>query len=224
MWTECINYVKGDIELDKVKIEGLEPTVEKLRDGAIYIAGVSAAAKLIKSYCLPIGAKLGPTLGMGASSLIAYKMTHNVLYPQNPQGKITASIDKINVKASSSQSTKNNLICDITDKYNDLDSYNTISSVDIEQLQLDYYLHIILIYLIVIVIVILVMRDLSRLNLNFVFVTKLPYGILIKNILQKLLNWWSKTSNIWLYIILVNVLICLIISCICIYVILGNIK
>ena len=42
---------------------------------------MTAAAKIIKSSFLPIGAKLGATLGMGGASLIGYKMIQNNLAP-----------------------------------------------------------------------------------------------------------------------------------------------
>ena len=76
-----INWVKGTIKVDNIKIDGLKSAVDKVRDASIYIIGMTAAAKIIKSSSLPIGAKLGATLRMGGASLIGYKMIQNNLVP-----------------------------------------------------------------------------------------------------------------------------------------------
>ena len=44
------NTIKGGIEANNVKINNLDVAVENKRDGAIYIGGMTAAAKIMKSY------------------------------------------------------------------------------------------------------------------------------------------------------------------------------
>src|SRR6266571_4104097 len=41
--------IKGSLEVKNVKIENVDIAVEKVRDGAIYIGGMAAAAKIMKS-------------------------------------------------------------------------------------------------------------------------------------------------------------------------------
>lgn len=74
------NAIKGTIKANKFKVENLDVAVDKIRYGAIYIGGMTAAAaKVVKGYLLPIGAKLGSIVGIWAASLISYKMVQNNL-------------------------------------------------------------------------------------------------------------------------------------------------
>lgn len=56
---------------------------------------MAAAGKKVKNCSLPLGAKLGATVGMGAASLIGYKMVHNNLSPLKAQGNISISAEKV---------------------------------------------------------------------------------------------------------------------------------
>lgn len=76
------NKVKSVLEVNNIKINGFEFAMEHIRDGAIWIGGMSAAAKIAKGFNLPIVAKFGATIGMGAASLLGYKMIQNNL-PNN---------------------------------------------------------------------------------------------------------------------------------------------
>lgn len=68
------------------------------------------------------------------------------------------------------------------------------------------------------------MKNISKRNLNFTLLLKLPFGHHLQIILIKLLNWWNKTNDIWIYLILAVVFFSLIISSWSIYIIIGNIK
>jgi len=98
-----------------------------------------------------------------------------------------------------------------------------ISALDLEQLHLDFYLHLVILYLLVILFVIMIMKSISKRNLKFEFVQKLPLGPYLQTLLIKLFNWWDKTNDIWIYLILMVVFFSLIISAWSIYIIIGNI-
>ena len=220
-----LDGAKGTLEINKVKIEDIDSAVDKLRDGSIYIAGLSAGARIVKSSSLPIGAKIGTTLGLGTASLVGYKVLQNSVKPNTHTGKMTASIDNINANMSASSNNKSNLISKLTDGSSDSNNdYNIISSLDIEQLQLIFFLNIILIYLLIIAIMFLLMKYISTLNLKFDFLLRLPYGDLIQKLTIKVLKWWGTTSSIWVYIILISVIIFLAVSAWGLYVVLSHIK
>ncbi len=218
-----IDVAKGTVEIDKVKIEGLDSAVEKIRDAGIYIAGITAAAKIVKSSSLPITAKLGATVGMGTASLIGYKMVHKSLASCTPHGKVTASIDKMNTSVNASTSNPNisKLMDDTSSPNND---YSITSSLDIEQLQLDFYLHTVMIYLTLLLLVFFLMKNISNLKLEFKFLEKLRYSKYTQSILIKIFKWWGKAKNIWIYALLINLLISLSISALSIYIILSHIR
>jgi hypothetical protein len=217
-----IKETKGTLELDKVKIEGLSPQIDKLRDGSIYIAGITAGARIIKNTSIPLVAKLGTTLGLGSACLLGYRVIQNSLIPNT--GSMIASIKKINSGVTNTNNNKSNFISKLIDESNSSDNNSTISSLDIEQLQLIFHLDLILVYLLIMAIIFILMKYISTLNLKLDFLIKLPYGNIIQNLIIKILKWWETTSSIWIYVILVCVLINLSISTWGIYVILSHIK
>jgi hypothetical protein len=221
-----VKDAKGTLEMSNIKIEDLEPQIDKLRDGSLYIAGMAAGARIVKNSSIPLIAKLGTTLGLGAVSIIGYKITINSLKSNTYTGKVSATIDKVNYNISTSNNNnKSNFINNLTNGSNDSsDNYNMISSLDIEQLQLIFYLNLIVIYLLSMIIVFLIMKQISTLNLNFNLLLKLPYGNTIQNLVIKIFKLWEKTSIIWIYVILIIVLINLGLSTWAIYVILSHIK
>lgn len=225
---DTITWMKetsGTLEVKNIKIEGLEPQIDKLRDGSLYIAGITAGARIVRNSSIPLAAKLGTTVGLGAASLIGYKIAQNSLKPNLHTGKTTATIDNINYNITAQHNNKSNLINTLTDQSsNSSDDQNIISSLDIEQLQLIFYLNLIIVYLLSMVIVFLLMKQISTLNLKFDFMLKSPYGDLIQNLIIKLLKIWEKTGYIWIYIILIVVLVNLSLSSWAIYVILSHIK
>jgi|HubBroStandDraft_5_1064220.scaffolds.fasta_scaffold07380_3 hypothetical protein len=219
-----VKDAKDTLEMNNIKIEDLGPQIDKIRDGSLYIAGMTAGAKIVKNSSIPLAAKLGTTLGLGAASIIGYKITVNSFKSNTHTGKVSATIDKVNYNRSTSNN-KSNFINNLTNESNDSnDNYNIISSLDIEQLQLIFYLNLIIIYLLSMVIVFFLMKQISTLNLNFNFLLKLPYGNTIQNLVIKIFKLWEKTSSIWIYAILIIVLVNLGLSSWAIYVVLGHIK
>ncbi len=195
---------------------------------------MAATAKVVKGSSLPIGAKLGATLGMGAASLIGYRMVQNNLSSTrtNSQGSLNVKVDKLNssVTASSPSSNKIDELYPAKSVIEPGDSIvgdrdgSIISSLDIEQLQLDFYLHIVIIYLLVLVFVFIIMKNFSKRGLNFEFVKKLPLGDYIQIIFIKIFKWWDKTNILWIYLILIAILICMVISLWSISIILSNLN
>jgi hypothetical protein len=53
------------------------------------------------------------------------------------------------------------------------------------------------------------MKKLSEYDVKLEFLNKIP---LLQNIFLRLFEWWGKTNIIWVYFILINILICMIIS------------
>jgi hypothetical protein len=224
------SIIKGGLEAKNVKITGLDVAVEQIRDGAVYIAGMTAAAKVVKSSSLPIGAKLGATVGMGAASLVSYKMVQNNLSSTRSHKTITAEAEKVNSSVGISESNYNDpyisksAIDYLESNGGNSDNNFIISSLDVEQLQLDFYLHLIIIYLLIILFVFLIMKNFGEHVPKFEFINKLPWGNHIQILLIKIIKWWSKTNILWIYVILVNILICMIISAWSIFIILNNIR
>ncbi len=148
--------------------------MEHIRDGAIWIGGMSAAAKLAKGSSLPLGAKLGATVEMGAASLLGYKMMQNNLSSNQVKGAIGMEVDKINsnVSTSISKSNENPFINKLIDGSSDsnvvssIKDHFIISAKNVEQLQLDLYLQYVIIYLLIILLVFLIMKKLSEYNLK----------------------------------------------------------
>jgi len=182
-----IKDAKGTLEINNIKIEGLEPQIDKLRDGGLYIAGLAAGARIVKNSSIPLAAKLGTTVALGAASLIGFRIAQNSLKPNIHTDKITTTIDKVNSSITTSNNCKSNFINNLTNESNNSnDNYNVISSLDIEQLQLIFYLDLLIIYLLTMVIVFLLMKQISTLNLKFDFALKLPYGNLVQNLAIKI--------------------------------------
>lgn len=130
---------------------------------------MTAAAKVIKNSSLPIGAKLGSVIGMGTASLISYKMVQNNLGYRtesiNLKAKNISNIVSAS-KSNSSNDTINKFVEGVGKSNGDTGNY-VISSLDLEQLQLDFYLHLVLLYLLVVLFMFIVMKNISKRNLNF---------------------------------------------------------
>lgn len=132
--------IKGTLDVNNLKIEKLDVAVEKVRDGAIYIGGMAAAAKAIKNSSFPIGAKQGSVLGMGAASLISYKKVQNNLGHKTETLKLKAeNISTIvtGSKSNCSNDTINKFVEGVGNSNGDTGNY-VISLLDLEQLQLDF--------------------------------------------------------------------------------------
>lgn len=187
---------------------------------------MAAAGKTVNNCSLPIGAKLGATVGMGAASLIAYKMVQNNVSLAKTQGNISMSAEK--VSGNGSVSPKNNFVWENflnnnSNIYENKTIYN-ISRLDVEQLQLDYHLQIIILYLLILVLIFLVIKFISDKNLKSNYIEKLPLNKFIKNIFTKIIKLWGNTSIVWVYILLKAVIICMVISIWSISIILSNIS
>ena len=169
---------KGTIEVNNVSITGLDVAINHIRDGAVYIGGIAAAGKIVKNSFLPMGAKLGATVVMGGVSLIGYKMVQNSVFPNTAQDTISMSADNIKGKGSVSSISKNNFMPDIL-RFNDVNDSKDkttyiLSSIDAEQLKLDYILQTMVLYLLILVLIILIMKTISDRNLKSNFIEKLP--------------------------------------------------
>jgi len=169
----------GVIQIDNVQVNGVDVALAHIRDGAIYIGGMSAAGKVVKNCSLPVSAKLGATLGMGAASLIGYKMVQNNLSPNKTHSDMSLRVDRLRTDV-----YKNKLVSNSNDS--DSDSKNYLSDLDIEQLQLDYYLQIILLYLLILVLIFLIMKYISDKYINSI--DNLSVSNNIKKILKKIFN------------------------------------
>lgn len=85
----------GALEVNNLKVSGLDVAIEQARDGAVYIGGMAAAIKYIKSYRLPIGGKVAMALGAGASSLIGFKMVQNSFHSNRGDNNIEIQADRV---------------------------------------------------------------------------------------------------------------------------------
>ena len=144
--------------------------------------------------------------------------------PNSIKGSLNLRAENLSttVDASKYNNSINKFIEGIGKPNNDNTDF-VISSLDLEQLNLDFYLHLVMLYLFVILFVIVIMKNISKRNLKFEFVRKLPFGDYLQILLIKLFNWWDKTNDVWIYLILITVFISLIISAWSIYIIISNI-
>jgi len=174
---------KGTLEVNNVKVTGLDVAIEQARDGAVYIGGMAAATKLIKSSCLSVGGKVAMALGAGASSLIGFKMVQNSFHSNRGYNNIAIQADRVKTNAALSSSSKDvpsdnypaKSILEASDSIGDKDYY-IISSLDVSQLHLDFYLHLITLYLLILVILFLIMKNISKSDMKFDLVKKMTYG------------------------------------------------
>jgi hypothetical protein len=153
------------VEINNIKVNGIETALDNIRDGAIYIGGISAAGKVIKNCSLPITAKLGATIGMGTAALISYRMVQNNMTPYRASSKLDIRVDKINADLSTNRKS---LLPENISKHNDNnnmeDGIHYISDLDLEQLKLDYYLQLTVLYLLILVLIFLIMKAISEKN------------------------------------------------------------
>ena len=152
------------VQVENVQVNGVDIAISRIRDGAIYIGGMGAAGKVVKNCSLPIMAKLGATLSMGAASLIGFKMVQNNLSPNKTQNDLSLKVDKIKTDVSSYY--KNKFISNNSNTDSGSDNKSYISELDLEQLQLDYYLQIIILYLLVLVLIFLIMKYIADKYIN----------------------------------------------------------
>jgi hypothetical protein len=143
---------------------------------------MAAAGKVVKNCSLPLGAKLGATLDTGIASLISYKMVQNNLSPNKTQSDLTLKVD--NIKTDISSHYKNKLVSNNSDTGSNDKSF--ISELDVEQIQLDYYLQIIILYLFILVLIFLIMKYIADKYINSI--DNLPLNNNIKKIIKKILN------------------------------------
>jgi hypothetical protein len=153
---------------------------------------MSAAAKIAKGSSLPLGAKFGATVGMGAASLLGYKMVQNNLSSNQVTGTIGIEGNKVNSSVSTtiSKLNENPFIKKLIDGSSDSNLASsstkdnfTISTKSVEQLQLDLYLQYAIIYLLIILLVFLIMKKLSEYDVKLEFLNKIP---LLQNIFLRL--------------------------------------
>ena len=108
---------------------------------------MAAAAKLIKSSCLPLGTKLGATISMGAASLAEFSLTQKAM-SANKKGKINLEVDKITSNASAGNSDNSSNSPFPTKSSLEGDESTPISiSERIDLLNDNLNLHLIMIYL-----------------------------------------------------------------------------
>jgi hypothetical protein len=132
---------------------------------------------------------IGDVIGMGAASLIGYKMVQNNLGHKSESLNLKA--EQLNTDLNTSNSNNNDTINKFVEgagKSNGNTDNFLISALDLEQLHLDFYLHLVILYLLVILFVILIMKSISKRNLKFEFVQKLPLGPYLQTLLIKLFN------------------------------------
>jgi len=67
------------------------------------------------------------------------------------------------------------------------------------------------------------MKAISEKELKLDYIKKLPLANYIEPLLIKIFNIWKKTNVIWIYILLITIIICLIISIWSIAIIIKNI-
>lgn len=121
---------------------------------------------------------MGAIIGRDAFSLIAYKIVQNNTSFNRSHCDLSINADKLNGRGSVSPGSKNSFMPeDIINLNNDNNSehkttYN-ITSLDIEQLKLEYALQSILLYLFVLVLIFLIMKAIRDRNLKSNIIEKL---------------------------------------------------
>ena len=73
------DIAKDIVGSNNIKINGVDVGLAHVRVGVVCLREMTAAAKIVNSYILPMGAKLSVTIGMAVAFLIGYKMVSNNL-------------------------------------------------------------------------------------------------------------------------------------------------
>ena len=113
---------KDIVGSNNMKINGVDVALAHVRLGVVCIGVMTTAAKIVNSYMLPNGGKLNDIIGMGAASLIRYKMVSNNLSNNRIIGSISMKIYKINssvylTKPDNNNDNVNKLIADDTNSH-----------------------------------------------------------------------------------------------------------
>jgi hypothetical protein len=128
---------------------------------------MAAAAKIVKSSSIPLGAKLGATIGMGTASLVGFSLTQKAM-SANKKGKINLEVDKItsNASAGKSNSSSESIFPAKSSLEDDESTPISISEI-IDLLNDNLNLHLIIIYLNILLILFVFIKSLSDKNIKF---------------------------------------------------------
>lgn len=96
--------IEGSLEMNNVKLNGVENAVKHLGTAAVYGSGITAGVGLLKNTTLPLGAKVAGTIGMGVASLAAYSYTQKVLSLNEKHGNISVQADTVKTSVNASNS------------------------------------------------------------------------------------------------------------------------
>jgi hypothetical protein len=148
--------LQGSIEMNNVKLTGLENAVKHVGSAAVYTTGMSVGAGLLKSSGMPLGAKIASTIGIGAASLVGYNLVQKSMSLDKKSGNI-------NLQAENVKSTLNNTGYSPNDKSfpnaSALEDNENVNLEDItEVLNLNLILHYVILYLLVLVFILLIFR------------------------------------------------------------------
>lgn len=215
------DQANGHLELDNIKITGLNNLARAIGQAGSFAAGTAAMAKIIKNSPMPLLGKAATILVGGAGSVVTFSVTKmavelmNNSRTQNRDVQFHAKYVSIDSSVSNSSTnpggnsstnpggttggSSSNYPTSCASE--DLD---TILQSLIESLLI---LQCCIIYLIIQLIIFYIMFHLANKNYQFDFVKSWPYGTKIQNLLLKILEMWRKTSYIWLFILISLILI-----------------
>lgn len=202
--------IEGSLEINNVKLTGLEHAVKHIGTAAVYTTGITVGAGLLKSSSMPLGAKIAGTIGVGIASLVGFNLTQKAMSLDKKPGNIIVEAD--NMKSSINT---NNSGVKPSSTASILENNETVNMSDItDVLHLNLLLHYVIIYLFIITFVLLIFRWLYNKNYQYSFLDKLPINKQIQNLLKKLLILSGKTNNVFIGILLITIFIS---SIICTY-------
>lgn len=70
----------------------------------------------------------------------------------------------------------------------------------------------IILYLLIILLVFLIMISVNEKGFNLSYIKALPFGKYTVKIIEIIIKLWSKTSTMWIYVILGFIILCMLIS------------
>jgi hypothetical protein len=196
------DQANGHLELDNIKITGLNNLARAIGQAGSFAAGTAAMAKIIKNTSMPLLGKAATILVGGAGSVVTFSVTKmavelmNNSRTQNRDVQFHAKYVSIDSSVSNSSTNPGGNSSTNTGGTTGGSSSNYPTSCASEDLDTILQslieslliLQCCIIYLIIQLIIFYIMFHLANKNYQFYFVKSWPYGTKIQNLLLKILE------------------------------------
>ena len=210
------NLIKGVVDVNNINnnnLSGLEDAVKHLGTVVVYSTGITVGAGLLKGSGLPLGAKIGGTIGIGIASLVGFNIAQKAFALNNKSGNINIETDNpkysVNTPKDNNISKDKNLPNDNSfPNSSALEDSDIVNMNDVlEILNLNLILQYIIIYLFIITFIFIIFKWLYNKNYKFNFIKSISYGERIQIFIKHMLVLSNKTNSIFINILLLTIFI-----------------